>query len=40
MLFWFGESGYNADVQALRKQHPGLLTLETWLARTTGLKAA
>ncbi|SDL18629.1 NmrA/HSCARG family protein [Nonomuraea jiangxiensis] len=40
MLFWFEESGYNADIPALRKQHPGLLTLKTWLAQTSGLEAA
>ncbi|MBB5774940.1 NmrA/HSCARG family protein [Nonomuraea jabiensis] len=40
MLFWFEDSGYNADIPALRKQHPGLLTLKTWLAQTSGLKAA
>ncbi len=32
MLFWFGESGYRADVEALRALHPGLLTLKEWLA--------
>jgi uncharacterized protein YbjT (DUF2867 family) len=36
MLFWFGESGYRADVPALRALHPGLLTLETWLAGRGG----
>ncbi|GIH97671.1 NmrA/HSCARG family protein [Planobispora siamensis] len=40
MLFWLGESGYDADIPALRKQHPGLLTLKTWLAQTSGLEAA
>lgn len=28
MLFWFGESGYRADIAALRQLHPGLLRLE------------
>ncbi|MBB5079291.1 hypothetical protein HNR40_004777 [Nonomuraea endophytica] len=32
MLFWFGESGYQADIPALRDLHPGLLTLQAWLA--------
>ncbi|MFB9301604.1 NmrA family NAD(P)-binding protein [Kibdelosporangium philippinense] len=32
MLFWFGESGYAADIPALRAAHPGLLTLEDWLS--------
>ncbi|MEV4017697.1 NmrA/HSCARG family protein [Nonomuraea angiospora] len=40
MLFWFGESGYEADIPALRKQHPGLLTLQGWLAKTNGSEAA
>ncbi|MGI5268456.1 hypothetical protein ACQEUU_04850 [Nonomuraea sp. CA-218870] len=40
MLFWFEESGYNADIPALRKQHPGLLTFETRLAQTSGLESA
>ena len=31
MLFWFGESGYTADIPALRRIHPGLLTLDQWL---------
>ncbi|MFI6596943.1 NmrA/HSCARG family protein [Nonomuraea sp. NPDC050536] len=40
MLFWFGESGYDADIPALRNRHPGLLTLRAWLARTSGQVAA
>ncbi|TDE47516.1 NmrA/HSCARG family protein [Nonomuraea mesophila] len=40
MLFWFGESGYDADIPALREQHPGLLTLMHWLTRTDRLEAA
>ncbi|MFC5003800.1 NmrA/HSCARG family protein [Dactylosporangium cerinum] len=31
MLSWFGESGYAADIPALRRIHPGLLTLDRWL---------
>ncbi|SDL80016.1 Uncharacterized conserved protein YbjT, contains NAD(P)-binding and DUF2867 domains [Nonomuraea maritima] len=34
MLFWFAESGYDADIPALRERHPGLLTLKSWLTRT------
>ncbi|WP_442790398.1 hypothetical protein [Nocardia sp. CDC153] len=26
MFFWFRESGYQADIPALRRCHPGLLT--------------
>lgn len=40
MLFWFGESGYNADIPALREQHPGLLTFKAWLAQPERSKAA
>jgi uncharacterized protein YbjT (DUF2867 family) len=32
MLLWFGESGYAADIAALRREHPELLTLRRWLA--------
>jgi uncharacterized protein YbjT (DUF2867 family) len=31
MLFWFGDSGYAADIPALRRTHPGLRTLDQWL---------
>jgi uncharacterized protein YbjT (DUF2867 family) len=31
MLFWFGDSGYAADIPTLRRMHPGLLTLDQWL---------
>ncbi len=37
MLRWFNERGYVADIGALRRIHPGLLTLEAW-ARRTGWK--
>lgn len=40
MLFWFGESGYDADIPALRERHPGLLTLRTWLAQASEAAAA
>ncbi|MBF9134391.1 NmrA/HSCARG family protein [Plantactinospora sp. S1510] len=33
MLFWFGETGYAADIPALRRIHPGLLTLDQWLTQ-------
>lgn len=36
MIEWFGESGYQADIAALRAVHPGLLTFEGWLRRTDG----
>ncbi|MGN9845361.1 NmrA family NAD(P)-binding protein [Nonomuraea sp. H19] len=31
MYEWFRESGYQADLDALRKEHPGLTTFETFL---------
>jgi uncharacterized protein YbjT (DUF2867 family) len=38
MFDWFGEAGYQADIPALRRLHPGLLTLDAWL-RTQGRQA-
>jgi uncharacterized protein YbjT (DUF2867 family) len=31
MFEWFDESGYQADIAALRRRRPDLCTLETWL---------
>jgi hypothetical protein len=31
MVRWFGTDGYGADIQKLRKIHPGLLDLEAWI---------
>ncbi|WP_329495103.1 NmrA/HSCARG family protein [Kitasatospora herbaricolor] len=31
---WLNRIGYHADIADLRRRHPGLLTLEGWLART------
>ncbi|MGP3915739.1 NmrA family NAD(P)-binding protein [Nonomuraea sp. 10N515B] len=31
MYEWFQESGYQADLEALRKEHPGLTTFESFL---------
>jgi hypothetical protein len=31
MIAWFGASGYQADIPALRAIHPGLLTFQGWL---------
>lgn len=33
MMAWFNDHGYNADIPALRKLLPGLLTLEQFLRR-------
>lgn len=39
MIKWFNEHGYQADIDALRKIHPGLKNLETW-ANEAGFGAA
>jgi uncharacterized protein YbjT (DUF2867 family) len=31
LMTWLAEHGYRADIPAVRKLHPGLLTLEDWL---------
>jgi uncharacterized protein YbjT (DUF2867 family) len=31
MLEWFATDGYGVDIAELRKEHPGLLTMEEWL---------
>ncbi|WP_019819087.1 NmrA/HSCARG family protein [Saccharomonospora saliphila] len=31
MFEWFDTKGYRADIPALRRRHPDLLTLESWL---------
>jgi uncharacterized protein YbjT (DUF2867 family) len=40
MLFWFGESGYAAEIDTLRQLHPGLRTLRQWLAHRTADRAS
>jgi uncharacterized protein YbjT (DUF2867 family) len=30
MITWFNDEGYQADIESLRKIHPGLKTLEAW----------
>ncbi|RAL61577.1 hypothetical protein DID88_009616 [Monilinia fructigena] len=37
MFNWFEERGYAADIDALRKEHPGLQSLGDWL-KTSGLQ--
>lgn len=32
MFDWLNATGYQADIKALRERHPGLLTLQAWLA--------
>lgn len=31
MIGWFASEGYKADIEARRKEHPGMLTMEQWL---------
>jgi hypothetical protein len=31
MLTWFGEQGYQADLPALKAQHPNVATLDAYL---------
>ncbi|KAK4208961.1 putative negative transcriptional regulator [Rhypophila decipiens] len=33
MIGWFADEGYKADIEARRKEHPGMLTMEMWLAQ-------
>ena len=33
MIGWFGEEGYKADIPALKKKHPGLMDMKTWIER-------
>jgi uncharacterized protein YbjT (DUF2867 family) len=33
MLFWLGETGYQADIEAVRRRHPGMLSFEAWLRK-------
>jgi uncharacterized protein YbjT (DUF2867 family) len=35
MFAWFNQSGYQADITALRQVYPPLHTLETWLKQST-----
>lgn len=33
MIDWFGTAGYGADIPALKKMHPGLMDMETWIEK-------
>ncbi|KAJ4288760.1 hypothetical protein N0V88_007295 [Collariella sp. IMI 366227] len=33
MLEWFAQEGYKVDIEEVRRQHPGLLNMEEWLAK-------
>ena len=32
MFEWFNKVGYDVDIAALRKQHPGLKNFKSWLS--------
>ena len=32
MINWFGSEGYGVDIEAVRKMHPSLMNLRTWIA--------
>ena len=31
MINWFGSDGYKANIPELKKMHPGLMNMETWI---------
>jgi uncharacterized protein YbjT (DUF2867 family) len=33
MMKWLNDQGYDADIEAIRKVHPGLMNLEQWLSK-------
>ncbi|KAK3380968.1 hypothetical protein B0H63DRAFT_395776 [Podospora didyma] len=36
MIGWFASDGYKADIEARRRDYPGMLTMEQWLAQKSG----
>ncbi|KAK3938571.1 NmrA-like family domain-protein 1 [Diplogelasinospora grovesii] len=38
MVAWFASDGYRADIQARRKEHRDMLTMEGWLKTKSGFK--
>jgi len=39
MIDWFGKEGYKADIPALKKMHPGLMDMETWIEKKSDFPA-
>jgi uncharacterized protein YbjT (DUF2867 family) len=39
MIGWFGTDGYKADIQALKKMHPGLMDMKTWIEKESAFTA-
>lgn len=40
MIGWFASDGYKADIEARRTDHPGMMTMEQWLAKRSGWAAS
>lgn len=40
MINWFGNDGYKANIPELKKMHPGLMDLETWIATKSNFTTA
>ena len=38
MIDWFGSKGYKANIPELRKMHPGLMDMETWIENESNFK--
>ncbi|KAL1306778.1 hypothetical protein AAFC00_005439 [Neodothiora populina] len=39
MIGWFGSDGYRADIPGLKKIHPGLIDMETWIKEKSAFKS-
>lgn len=33
MVNWFGAEGYGADIEGVKKMHPGMMDMETWISK-------
>ncbi|KAK8189297.1 uncharacterized protein BKA78DRAFT_354452 [Phyllosticta capitalensis] len=38
MINWFATDGYKVDIQALRKSHPQLMNMETWITKKSAFE--
>ena len=39
MINWFGSDGYRANISELKKMHPDLMNMETWIAQKSAFPA-
>ena len=39
MIDWFGREGYGVDIEEVRKIHPGLMDLKTWIKEESAFTA-